>query len=100
MDIELRADSASRSSHNFSEKEPSKFSVSRLEIGFIFIAVALLTVVITRGNSKPVESASFVLAGSSLKRPSDINAFVKFPEDTKSLLSKYLTPEVYEAYKG
>ena len=74
--------------------------MSRLEIGFIVVAVALLTVVITRGNPKPLENDAFVMAGSNLAKPGDINAFVKFPEGTKSLLSQFLTPEIYEAYKG
>lgn len=41
-----------------------------------------------------------VKAGPHLKNPEDITGFVEFPAGTKSLLSKYLTPETYEAYKG
>ena len=46
-----------------------------------------------------VENA-VVKAGTHLKQPSDITGFVEFPEGTKSLLSKYLTKEVYDKYKG
>jgi hypothetical protein len=35
-----------------------------------------------------------------LKQPSDITGMVQFPAGTKSLLSKYLTPEVFNAYAG
>jgi len=41
-----------------------------------------------------------VQAGPHLKQPSDITGMVQFPPGTKSLLSKYLTPEVYEKYRG
>ena len=40
-----------------------------------------------------------VKAGPHLKKPSDITGMVEFPAGTKSLLSKYLTPEVYANYR-
>jgi hypothetical protein len=39
-------------------------------------------------------------AGPHLKKPEDITGPVEFPAGTKSLLCKYLTPEVYNKYKG
>jgi len=44
--------------------------------------------------------AGSVKAGPHLKKPEDITGFVEFPAGTKSLLSKYLTKEVYDKYKG
>ena len=41
-----------------------------------------------------------VQAGPHLKSPSDLTGPVQFPPGTKSLLSKHLTPEVFEKYKG
>lgn len=41
-----------------------------------------------------------VKAGPHLKKPEDITGFVEFPAGTKSLLSKNLTKEVYDKYKG
>ena len=41
-----------------------------------------------------------VKAGPHLKKPEDITGLVEFPEGTKSLVCKYLTPEVYNKYKG
>jgi protein-arginine kinase len=45
-------------------------------------------------------AAVAVKAGPHLKKPEDITGFVEFPEGTKSLLSKYLTKEIYDKYKG
>ena len=42
----------------------------------------------------------FIKAGPHLKKPEEINAPLEFPPGTKSLLCKYLTPEVYNKYKG
>jgi len=39
-------------------------------------------------------------AGPHLKKPEDITSIPIFPAGTKSLLCKYLTPEVYNKYKG
>ena len=39
-----------------------------------------------------------VTAGPSLRKPSDITGIVTFPPGSKSLLSKFLTPEVYQKY--
>jgi len=39
-------------------------------------------------------------AGPHLKCPADITGPVNFPPGTKSLLCKYLTPEVYNKYSG
>jgi hypothetical protein len=36
-----------------------------------------------------------VKAGAHLKTPADITGMVEFPAGTKSLLCKYLTPEVF-----
>jgi hypothetical protein len=47
----------------------------------------------------PAGGAS-VKAGPHLKKPEDITGMVEFPAGTKSLLCKFLTPEVYNAYKG
>jgi creatine kinase/arginine kinase len=41
-----------------------------------------------------------VKAGPHLKKPEDITGPVEFPAGTSSLLCKYLTPEVYNKYKG
>ena len=41
-----------------------------------------------------------IMAGPHLKKPEDITGMVEFPAGTKSLLCKYLTPEVYNKYKG
>jgi hypothetical protein len=41
-----------------------------------------------------------VKAGPHLKTPADITGMVEFPAGTKSLLCKYLTPEVYNKYRG
>ena len=41
-----------------------------------------------------------VEAGSHLKKIEDITGFVKFPAGTKSLLSKYMTKEVFDKYHG
>ena len=41
-----------------------------------------------------------VKAGPHLKDYSEITGMIEFPEGTKSLLSKYLTPEIYHKYKG
>jgi len=41
-----------------------------------------------------------VKAGPHLKAPEDITGFVKFPEGTKSLLSKHLTKQVFDKYHG
>ena len=41
-------------------------------------------------KQKP-QLGSNIYAGSHLKNPSDIKGFVEFPQDCKSLLSKYMT---------
>ena len=41
-----------------------------------------------------------VKAGPHLKKPEDITGFVEFPAGTTSLVSKYLTKDVYNKYKG
>jgi hypothetical protein len=43
---------------------------------------------------------TLVKAGSHLKKPEDIYNFVEFPPETHSLLSKYLTLDVYNKYRG
>jgi hypothetical protein len=39
-----------------------------------------------------------VVAGSHLKRHTDITGLILFPDNTKSLLSKYLSKEIMEKY--
>ena len=41
-----------------------------------------------------------VKAGPHLKKPEDITGMVEFPVGTTSLLSRFLTPEVYNKYRG
>jgi arginine kinase len=57
------------------------------------------------GGAKPAAegakpAAGTVKAGPHLKKPEDITGFVEFPAGTTSLVSKYLTKDVYEKYKG
>jgi len=47
-----------------------------------------------------INDTTTVKAGTHLKKPEDITGFVEFPEGTSSLLSKYLTKEVFDKYKG
>jgi hypothetical protein len=47
-----------------------------------------------------VAATGTVKAGPHLKKPEDITGFVEFPAGTKSLLSKHLTKEIYDKYKG
>ena len=49
--------------------------------------------------AKPA-AAGNVKAGPHLKKPEDITGFVEFPAGTTSLVSKYLTKDVYNKYKG
>lgn len=51
-------------------------------------------------GAAPSKPSAPVKAGPHLKKPEDITGFVEFPPGTKSLLSKYLTKDVYEKYKG
>jgi len=58
-------------------------------------------------NPKPAEvvvvkqkPGANIGAGPHLKVPSDITGFVDFPDGTKSLLSKYMTKEVFDKYYG
>ena len=41
-----------------------------------------------------------VKAGPHLKKPEDITGMVEFPAGTSSLLSRFLTPEIYAKYRG
>ena len=41
-----------------------------------------------------------VQAGPHLKSPEDITGMIQFPQGTKSLLCKFLSPQVYDAYRG
>ena len=52
------------------------------------------------GGAPAAAPGGAVKAGPHLKKPEDITGFVEFPAGTKSLLSKYLTEEVYNKYKG
>jgi len=47
-----------------------------------------------------VKALKNVKAGTHLKKPDDISGFVEFPSDTKSLLCKFLTPEIFDKYQG
>jgi arginine kinase len=49
--------------------------------------------------NKPAAAGS-VKCGPHLKKPEDINGFPEFPAGTTSLVSKYLTKDVYNKYKG
>lgn len=40
-----------------------------------------------------------LMCGPHLKQATDLVAFPKFPAGTKSLLSKFLTPEIWAKYK-
>jgi len=48
---------------------------------------------------KPAAGAP-VKAGPHLKKPEDITGMVEFPKDTKSLLCKYLSKDIYNKFKG
>lgn len=50
-----------------------------------------------KGASK---AGAVVKAGPHLKKIEDITGMIEFPAGTKSLLCKYLTPEIYNKYKG
>ena len=50
--------------------------------------------------AKTAAASAPVKAGPHLKKPEDITGFVEFPAGTTSLLSKYLTKDVYNKYKG
>jgi hypothetical protein len=52
------------------------------------------------GGAKAPAATGTVKAGPHLKKPEDITGFVEFPAGTKSLLSKYMTKEIYDKYKG
>ena len=52
------------------------------------------------GAEAPKTQSKEVEAGSHLKKIEDITGFVKFPAGTKSLLSKYMTKEVFDKYHG
>ena len=45
------------------------------------------------------KKAEVTECGSHLKTPEDLVHFPHFPPGTKSLLSKHLTPEIWEKYK-
>lgn len=49
------------------------------------------------GGAKPMPSTK---CGPHLKNPEDITGCPEFPAGTKSLLCKYLSPSVYDKYKG
>ena len=48
----------------------------------------------------PVKLGASVKAGPHLKKPEDITGLVEFPAGTKSLLCKYLKPDVHTKYFG
>ena len=53
-------------------------------------------------GGKPAAAATgaVVKAGSHLKKPEDITGMLEFPAGTRSLLCKYLTPEIFKKYHG
>jgi len=62
---------------------------------------------VKKGGAKPAATEApkaaapgTVNAGPHLKKPEDITGLPVFPKGTTSLLSKYLTKEVYDKYKG
>ena len=50
--------------------------------------------------TEPVKTITKIKGGPHLKKPEDITGMVEFPAGTTSLLSKYLTPEVFAEYQG
>lgn len=42
----------------------------------------------------------FVKAGPHLTDPSDLHSMIQFPDGTKSLLSKYLTKDIFLLYQN
>jgi len=62
---------------------------------------------LAKSGAKPAATAApkaaapgTVNAGPHLKKPEDITGLPVFPAGTTSLLSKYLSKEVYDKYKG
>jgi hypothetical protein len=53
-----------------------------------------------KGAAAAKPAAGGCQAGPHLKKPEDITDLPVFPAGTKSLLSKYLTKDVYTKYKG
>ena len=51
-------------------------------------------------NGEEVQIDAPVKAGSHLKRPEDITGMLEFPTGTTSLLSRFLTPEIFDEYHG
>ena len=47
----------------------------------------------------PKEQSHDVKCGSHLQKPQDLTGFSTFPEGTKSLLSKYLSKDIWEKLK-
>jgi len=47
-----------------------------------------------------MNKAGIIFAGSHLKEITDLTGFPQFPANCNSLISKYLTPEVFNKYKG
>ena len=45
------------------------------------------------------KAAGYVQAGSHLKKIEDLTGPIMFPASCKSLLSKYLTPDLFNKYK-
>jgi hypothetical protein len=58
------------------------------------LAVASGTSAALAGEGVPVK------AGAHLTKPEDITGMVEFPNGTQSLLSRFLTPEIYKKYRG
>jgi len=50
--------------------------------------------------TEPAKTIAKIKGGPHLKKPEDITGMVEFPAGTSSLLSKYLTPEVFAEYQG
>jgi creatine kinase/arginine kinase len=45
------------------------------------------------------KQAGWVMAGSHLKKPEELTGPIQFPASCKSLVCKYLTPEIFNKYK-
>jgi creatine kinase/arginine kinase len=55
-----------------------------------------------KSTASPAKAGSGapVKCGPHLKKPADLTGFPEFPQGTKSLLSKYLSPDIWNKYNG
>jgi protein-arginine kinase len=89
---------------DISNKRRLGFSMTTLAQGWYDGVKAMLQEEIKLQNASksgaPKKVSVPVKAGSHLKSPADITGMVTFPGDCKSLLCKYMTEPVYNAYCG